>query len=135
LKEEVRRELIFNLRSLQPHKKTFEDDCAETEKYINSQTNSNLIHEDIRVKSYSYFNNNLCVKKINSHKEENIKNSDNQIMALRKLENLKKTNKLWYKLNEEEKVMLNKMSLNCYTEKLSYESVRKVVKKKSGREC
>jgi hypothetical protein len=50
-------------------------------------------------------------------------------MILKKLEDLSKANKLWYKLKEEEKGMLNKMSLNCYTEKLSYESVRKVVKK------
>jgi hypothetical protein len=45
------------------------------------------------------------------------------------LENLKKSNKQWYKLKNEEKEMLNKMSLNCYKGKLSYESVRKVVKK------
>jgi hypothetical protein len=55
--------------------------------------------------------------------------SRNQISNLGRLRELREANKLWHKLSEDEKNILNKMSLNCYTDKLSYGSIRKVVKK------
>jgi hypothetical protein len=126
--EEIRKELIFNLQNLKSHKKALENDCKETKQYINSLINLNLIHENIHSKII--WNNSLYAKEVKSfHMEKNIQKSYNQLEIIKKLEDLRKTNKLWYKLIEEEKNMLNKISLNCYMEKLSYESVRKVVKK------
>jgi hypothetical protein len=114
--KEIRKELIFSLQNLELHKKALENDCTETKQYFNSLINLNLIHENIHSKII--WNNSLYPKEVkSSHIEKNIRKSNNQLVIIKKLEDFRKTNKLRYKLNEEEKNMLNKMLLNCYTEK------------------
>jgi hypothetical protein len=111
--EIIRKELFFNLQNLDTLKKDLANDCAEVLQHINSQPNFNLIHEDIRIKSNNYPIHNLYAKEIiRLNTEKDIRNKDNQITILRKLENLKESNKLWYKLKDEEKEILNKMTLN-----------------------
>jgi hypothetical protein len=128
--EEIRKELIFTLQSRELHRKALEYDSEKTKQYINSWKTFDLIRESARSRIFWQFSKRLCGKEVDlSHMEKNIQKSRNQLGIIRKLEELRKTNKLWHKLKDEEKEMLNKMSLNCYKGKLSYESVRKVVKK------
>jgi hypothetical protein len=51
------------------------------------------------------------------------------ISDLRKLTTLREANKLWNKLALEQKAIIDKMSINSFLNKLSYASVRKVIKK------
>jgi hypothetical protein len=51
------------------------------------------------------------------------------LSSLIKLQALRNKNKFWYKLNQEERVTLEKMSMNLFKEQLSISSVRRIVKK------
>jgi hypothetical protein len=85
---------------------------------------SEIVQNDMGSKFNQQFGNSLYSKEVRpTHLGNSLKNSYNQLLRIKKLENLKTANKLWYKLKEEEMALLNKMSINCYLEKPSYNSV------------
>jgi hypothetical protein len=102
----------------------------ETENHINSFVEFSIIQWNTRNKLKWYFGYNLfALESKPTHMKSCLEKSHIQMLLLKKMESFKNTNKRWNKVNDEEKSMLKRMSVNNYSEKIQFNQVRNVIKK------
>jgi hypothetical protein len=125
---------IYRPNQITIDKKPMEDfvnTCRETKNFIDSSLLLTLVPYKAISHFVGYFFFDKYARRCDFTRDK-IKlryKSRNQIDNLCRLRELREANKFWHKLSEKEQSILNMMSMKCYSEKLSYESVRKVVKK------
>jgi hypothetical protein len=102
--------------------------CFKVDFWINRYSNASLTNYNwINCKSKISFIKAAPIPWISSNKWK--KDSSKMLSSLIKLQTLRNKNKFWYKLNEEERAILEKMSMNLFKKQLSISSARRIVKK------
>jgi hypothetical protein len=129
--EKVLQELIPNLRVLAAQEENFRKECMATQDYINSFEKFSITQWKFdSVMDNLKWRYKLVVKELKFNQSKKCKmKSWKQLKLLRDMENYKKEHKHWEKETKEERIMLQKMSVNNFEEKLQYYSVRNVIKK------